>query len=172
MPRRKAPITFEILNERDISAFFVELGKVPQKSVRKAAKAGATMIKQATVNSSQLPVKDGFLRMSIQPFEEKVKKGKRNTSGKAGFDIGFDHRFNSIFQKEYKGTPRRGSKNPRSGDKAYYYPASMEYGFATTKGGVGGHYFLKRSAESVATSVQVKMLTVLSKDIDNIKKGR
>lgn len=168
MPRAKKSLSFEVLNANEVGEFFAELGRVPQKSVRKAASAGATVIKRSVNNSAQLPVKYGFLRMSIRPFEEKKVKGKRNNSGKAAFDIGFDRRFNSIFQKEYEGTPRRGSKNPKS---MYYYPASMEYGFANNKGGVGGHHFMKAGALAAEKAAQDKMLQTLSKDIDAIKKG-
>lgn len=166
MPRRRAPIEFEILNEREISAFFVELGRVPQKTVKKAARAGAMVVKRAVLSSSQLPVKYGFLRKSINVFEMGKKKGKRNKSGAAAFDVGSDERFNSIFQKPYLGTPRRGSKSPRS---MYYYPASMEFGFANLKGGVGGHHYLKKSGIAAEAAAQDKMIEVLSKDIDAIK---
>jgi hypothetical protein len=168
MPRKKTALSFEVLNAHEVSEFFVELGKVPQKSVTKAARQGATIIKRAVVNSSQLPIKYGFLQMSIKPYEERKRKGGRNTSGKAAFDVAFDQNFNNIFQKPYQGTPRRGSKNPKN---MYYYPASMEYGFANQKGGVGGHYFMKKSALAVQGQVADKMLEVLSKDIDAIKKG-
>lgn len=171
MPRRRAPITFQILNAYEISEFFVELGRVPQKSVRKAAKAGAIMVKRKVMASNKVPVKQGFLKSSVKEFEEKKVQGKRNVSGKAGFDVGFDRSFNSIFQKEYKGHPRRGSKDPRTGDKAYYYPASMEYGFATSRRDIGGRYFLRDPAKANADAVQDKMIEVLSKDIDKIKQG-
>lgn len=168
MPRRRTPITFEILNEREISRFFVELGEVPQKVVNKAASAGGTLIKRKTLASAQLPVKFGFLRSSIKSVKE--KRSGRN-KGLAIYQVTFDERYNSIFQKAYKGNPRRGSSDPRSGDTAYYYPASMEYGFANLSGGVGGHYFLKSSAIAEQSSVQDKMIEVLSKGIDAIQKG-
>ena len=57
MPRRRNPITFEILNAREISEFFVELGRVPQKSVKKPARARATLVKRKVVSSAQQPVK-------------------------------------------------------------------------------------------------------------------
>lgn len=171
MARRRGGIDFEILNAHEISEFFVELQRVPQKSVTKAARAGAMIIKRKVKASSQIPVKYGFLQRSIKEFQEKKQKGKRNNSGKAAFDVGFDHRYNNIFQKHTKagGKGTRGSKNPKD---MYYYPASMEYGFATSNGGVGGHYFLKSSAVAESANVQDKMLEVLSDDIDKIKSGR
>ncbi|KRE33425.1 HK97 gp10 family phage protein [Paenibacillus sp. Soil724D2] len=165
MPRPRV-INFEVLNAREISEYFVELGRVPQKSVKKAARAGATLVKRRVSSSAQLPVKYGFLRSSLVAVQE--KRSGRNT-GLSVFQVTFNERYNSIFQKEYKGTPRRGSANPKS---QYYYPASMEYGFANLKGGVGGHYFLKSSAIAEQSNAQDKMLEVISKDIDAIKKGR
>lgn len=164
MPRRRI-INFEILNANEVAQYFVELGRVPQNSVKKAARAGAQVVKRASQASAHLPVKYGFLKMSIMPVQE--KRSGRNT-GLSVFQVTFDPRFNSIFQKDYKGTPRRGSKNPK---QQYYYPASMEYGFANLKGGVGGHHFLQKAGVSAESQTQDKMLEVLSKDIDAIKKG-
>lgn len=168
MPRAKKALTFEVLNAEEVGAFFAELGKVPQKTVKKAAKAGATVVKRAVLSSSQLPVKYGFLRRSIIAFETGKQKGKRNNSGKASFDVGSNEQFNNIFQKPYLGTPRRGSKKPRD---MYYYPASMEYGFANLKGGVRGHHYLRNAGRAAEHAAQNKMLEMLSKDIDAIKKG-
>jgi hypothetical protein len=161
MPRRRRPLGFDVLGVEEIGEFFLELGKVPQKTVKKAARAGANIIKRETVSTIQLPVRDGFLRMSIKPFQEKTKRN----SGKAGFDIAFDRNFNFIFQKKIKNPGIYGGKKATA-----YYPASMEYGFRTKKGGVGGHHFLERSAVSKGSQAQDKMLEVISKDIDAIKK--
>jgi hypothetical protein len=170
MPRRRQ-LNFEVLNADEISNFFIDLGRVPQKSVRKAARAGANLIKRRVSSSSLTPVKQGFLKASIKLVEEKKQAGKRNKTGKAGFDVTFAESYNNIFQKFTKpgGKGTRGSLNPKD---MYYYPASMEYGFMTNKGKIPGRYFMKTAAASEELNVQNKMIEVLSKDIDAIKRRR
>jgi hypothetical protein len=123
-----------------------------------------------------LPVEYGFLKLSLQSSKALVEEraralkaaGKRNLSGKAGFDVMFDPRFNSIFQKPIKRPGLHGASPPKD---TGYYPASMEYGFKTANGAIGGHYFMKKSAIAEESSAQDKMLEVISKEIDKLKKG-
>lgn len=173
MARARTPITFEILNIQQITNYFRDTGDITQKIVKKAARAGAIIVKRKAVSNAQTPEEHGILKKSIQYFEEKKKEGKRNVTAKSGFDVSFDNKYNFIFQKKYHGYPRRGSKRPRSGDQAYYYPASMEYGFANKSGGVGGLHFLRATGREQHDAVSDKMLEVLSKEIDAIKtRGR
>lgn len=168
MPRTRT-LNFQILGIDEIAEYFQELGAVPQKSVRKAAKSGATIIRNKVRSDIQLPVLYGWLRDGITIVEEKKKTGTRNRTGKAGFQVTFDRAFNEIFQKDitnkgiYGGTEETG-----------YYPASMEYGFKhRAKGGgvteIGGHHFLQIVGTREESNVQDKMIEVLSKDIDKIK---
>lgn len=171
MPRARRPLTFEVLGLGDITTYFQELGKVPQKTVKKAAKSGATYVRNKVRSDIQLPVEYGWLRDSLIVVEENVKtsEGKRlrNRTGKAGFEVTFDRAFNEIFQKPIK---EKGKYGGRGTDDYGYYPASMEYGFHHAKGLIGGHHFLKIVGTREESNVQDKMLEVISKDIDKLEK--
>jgi hypothetical protein len=173
MPRRRRPLEFEVLGIEDISAYFKELGKVPQKTVRKAAKKGATIVRNKVRSDIQLPVKYGWLRDGITIVEENVKRdstGKsigRNRTGKAGFEVTFDRAFNGIFQKDIKEKGIYGGKKETG-----YYPASMEYGFKTKKGQIGGHHFLEIVGRREESGIQDKMLEIISKEIDKLEKKK
>lgn len=163
MPRSRRPLTFEVLNLDEITDFFIEMGKVEKRTVKPAARAGAVVLRKAAQSTAQLPVKYGFLRMSINYFYE----GKSRKPGKAGYDVAFDRKYNFIFQKKIERPGLYGGKAPTG-----YYPASMEYGFLTKKGEVGGYHFLERTGREKESEAQDKMIEMLSKDIDRIKKGR
>jgi hypothetical protein len=185
-------IQFKLLGIEEVTDYFIELGKVPQASVKKSARAGAVIVKRKVPQNSQTPEEFGLLKKSIITVEEgkgkrdKIKastgKSVRNVSGKAGFQVTFDNRFNDFFQKEVKDKSMKGSRGSKKPKDIYYYPASMEYGFMHKKKGskgkafikTGGHFFMLKTAEQEYDNVQNKMLEVLSKDIDKIqtKKGK
>lgn len=174
MPRRPKPLEFEVLGIDEIVDYFREMEKVPQKTVKKAAKSGAVYVRNKVRGDIQLPVKYGWLRDGIKIVEENVKFGEngkrlRNRSGKAGFEVTFDRAFNSIFQKPIK---EKGKYGGRGTDDYGYYPASMEYGFHHASGLIGGHHFLKIVGTREEVTVQEKMLTVISKEIDKLEKKK
>lgn len=173
MPRTSRPLTFEVLGVEEISAYFRELGKVPQKTVKKSAKSGAVLIRNKVRGDIQLPVKYGWLRDSITIVEENVKtsdgKRLRNRSGKAGFEVTFNRAFNEIFQKPIV---QKGLYGGRGTDENGYYPASMEYGFHHKGGLIGGHHFLKIVGTREEANAQEKMLAVISKEIDKLEKQK
>jgi HK97 gp10 family phage protein len=125
-----------------------KLGQVPQKSVTKAAKAGANIsLKSARANA---PVDTGDLKSGI------VLKGeKRTTPGKKVYQVVFDRNKNHMFVK-------------MSADgKRSYYPASQEYGYITRSGGyVPGYRFMRNSITTNEVEIEKKIVDVLSKDID------
>ncbi|SEN19132.1 HK97 gp10 family phage protein [Paenibacillus sp. OV219] len=160
-----AGVNFTVLGVEECAAFFKELGKVPQKTVKKAARAGAVMVRKKILSSGHLPVKDGHLRDSIIVMERKNGK-KRNRSGKAEFDVANNPDLNFVFQKKIKEVGKYGGTSQTG-----YYPASMEYGFKSAKGFVPGHHYMRDTAEAEESAVQNKMLEVISKDIDALQRG-
>jgi hypothetical protein len=133
---------------KELERSMKRLGKVPQKSVTKAAKAGARIpLKSARANA---PVDTSDLKSGL------VLKGeRRKTPGKKVYQVVFDKNKNHIFVKMSKDGKRS------------YYPASMEYGYITRDGGyVPGYRFLSKSITTNEREIEKKMVDVLSKDID------
>lgn len=128
-------MSFEIKGMKALITAVDEIGKLPQKCVRGAARKGADIaMKAARVNA---PVYTGPAIEGVVPGALKkgiTKKEERSrTKGKAVFDVMMDPKKNEIFVK-------------MSGDKRAYYPASMEYGFLTKSGNkIPGHHFLRNS---------------------------
>lgn len=160
-----SPLNFKVLGADECAAFFRELGKVPQKTVRKAARAGAVLVRKKIISSGHIPVKHGYLRDSIIVIERKNGK-KRNRSGKAEFDAANNPAWNFIFQKPIKKVGLYGGTS-----KTGYYPASMEYGFKSKNGFIVGHHFMRDTAIANESIVQDKMLEVISKDIDALERA-
>jgi hypothetical protein len=75
--------------------------------------------------------------------------------------------FNGIFQKDIKEKGIYGGKKETG-----YYPASMEYGFKTKKGQIGGHHFLEIVGRREESGIQDKMLEIISKEIDKLEKKK
>jgi HK97 gp10 family phage protein len=143
----------DILGMKELERSFNELGKVPQASVTKSARAGATIARKAA--KSNAPVDEGNLKRGII-----MKKERRSVPGKAVFDVMMDPAMNDEFVKMSK-----------DGERSYY-PASQEYGFLTVDGGyVPGYRFLKRSVTENESAIEKKMVDVVSKDIDKALRG-
>jgi len=129
---------FEIHGMEALIAAVDEIGRLPQKCVRGAARKGANIaLKAARANA---PVYTGPLD-TFRPgiIKGALKKGiikkeeRSRTKGKAVFDIMVDPKKNDIFVQYYNG-------------ERYYYPASMEYGFIGLDGRKHpGVHFLRRS---------------------------
>lgn len=170
-----------------------ELGQVPRKVARAAARAGGKeeldaarrfapvgygnqhklerfsitvngkKLKKARLNSLGTIGQTGLLKRGIANAEE--NSGSVN-SGKAAFDIRMDKAMTDLFV--------RVAKN----GKRYFYPASMEYGFAGP--GRGGSkekvfkpiHFLRDSADSNTTAIHTAMEKKALEAIDKILDSR
>jgi len=138
----------------DVARAFTALGKVPQSSATKAARAGASIARKAV--KAGAPVDEGDLKNAIIMQQERRKK-----PGKAVFDVLVDPAKNAHFVKISKDGQRS------------YYPASQEYGFLTVDGEyVPGYRYFKKGVEDNADKIERKMLEVTSADIDRAMKGK
>lgn len=196
MEMSNKPLNFD-LNIGEVTDFFVQLGNVPQGSVKKAARTGAKIVQKKVPLNAKTPKLHGHIKRSIIIVEEgkakrdRIKaatgKGVRNKSGMAAFDVTFDPKFNNVFQKKIVQPAQKhngkGSRFAKKPSNIYYYPASMEYGFRHLKKGSTfknkkmdneeGRHFLRDTARQEESHVQDVMLSVLNNDIDRIstKKG-
>lgn len=126
-----------------------KVGELPQKHVTAAARKGSTVVKRGVLG--KVPVDTGAIKRGI-----KVTGERKRTRNKKVYQLVFDRKYNSIFQKPVA-NPSRGRR------KIAYYPASQEYGFFTrSKGGglsyVPGYHFMREGAEQ--TSVEAKRVIV------------
>lgn len=144
---------FKIEGMKELERAFKELGKVPQSTATKSARAGTTIgFKAAKANA---PVDSGDLKSGII-----MKKERRTVQGKAVYDVMMDPAKNDIF-----------AETSKDGERSYY-PASQEYGFLTVDGGyVPGYRFFKRSIAENARVIEKKMVDVAAKDIDKAWRG-
>lgn len=143
----------DIIGMKELERMFKKLGKVPQSTATKSARAGARIsLKAAKANA---PEDSGDLKRGII-----MKKERKKVPGKAVFDIMMDPAMNDVFVKESK-------EGKRS-----YYPASQEYGFLTANGGyVPGYHFLKRSITEHDTEIERKVLETAAKDVEKALRG-
>lgn len=100
--------------------------KLPDESVRKAAKKGASIVLPRIVSNA--PSRTGALRSGLILHKERSR-----TPGKVVYDVYPDPKMNAIFQKPIVNPVR--SKTPYG-----YYPASQEYGFFTRRPDGGMNY--------------------------------
>lgn len=138
---------------KELERMFRKLGKVPQATVTKSARAGARIAhKSAKANA---PVDEGNLKKGLI-----LKRERRRKPGKAVFQVTLDPNMNDIFVKTTKD------------GKRYYYPASQEYGFLTRDGGyVPGYRYLKRSITDNAAAIEKKTLETAKKDVEKALRG-
>jgi len=142
---------YKIEGMKELEKLIKELGKLPQKTVNKAAISGATIaLKSARENA---PKDKGELEQGI------ILKAERNKApGKKVYQITMDKSKNDIFVKESK-----------DGNRAYY-PASQEYGFLTRDGGyVQGEHFMRNSIDDNATQIEKKIVDKLTAEIDKLR---
>ncbi|MGL5150314.1 MAG: hypothetical protein ACRC7N_07070 [Clostridium sp.] len=144
-------VNFKIEGINEVEKTIRRMGNLPQKCVTTAAKRGAIIARNFA--KKKAPYETGALESGI------ILKGeKTRTKGKKVYQVVMDASKNDIFVKTSK-----------SGKRAYY-PASQEYGFRTKNGGyVPGFHYLKRSLEDNYRPIQVKMVKVLSDQIDKLK---
>jgi hypothetical protein len=137
----------------DIERAFKRLGKVPQTTATKSARAGASIAhKAAKVNA---PVDEGNLKQGII-----MKRERRTKQGKAVFDVMMDPAKNDIFVKMSKDGKRS------------YYPASQEYGFLTVDGRyVPGYRFLRNSITENVAAIERKIVETAGKDVEKAMRG-
>lgn len=130
------------------------IGKVPQKAVTKAARAGARVaLRDARANA---PEDTGDLKKGI------VMRAERRTKiGKKMFDVKLDPAKNDIFVKESK-------EGKRS-----YYPASQEYGYLTVNGRyIPGFRYLRKSIDNNRREIERAVVEVGVKEIDKAWEAR
>lgn len=125
------------------------LGKLPQRFVTKAAKAGATIAYKAA--KAGAPVGEtGELSKGI------ILRGERSRlPDKKMYDVMMDPAKNNVFVKISKDGQRS------------YYPVSMEFGFFTKSGSyVPGFHFLRNSIDNNADQIESTIIDVLTTEID------
>jgi HK97 gp10 family phage protein len=151
-------INFEIKGMEALVTAVGNLGKLPRKCVRgaarkasnialKAARAGAPVF---SGNVEDWPgVIPGALKKGIIKSEER----SRNPS-KAVFDIKMDPKKNNIFVKMYNG-------------ERWYYPASQEFGYIGLDGRKHpGKHFFERSLTEHKAEIEAVTIEELTKRID------
>lgn len=132
---------------------FDAMGQLPARIVTAAAGRGATVVKRAVKNSTEIPELTGTMRKAVRRLRAERSKVK----GKKVYPVGFDPAMNSVLQKPIRNPGEAGGQN----DKAYY-PASMEYGFLTRSKGGGisyfpGFHFMAAAGESVRGEANAAM---------------
>lgn len=139
----------EVVGMKDLEKSIKRLGKVPQKCVTRAARSGAAIAHKAA--KAKAPVDTGELRRGII-----LKAERRVKVGKKVYDVMMDPKKNDQFVKM-----------SADGNKRYYYPASMEYGFFARGGRyIPGDHYLRDSIVSNSDEIEQKIVEVLSKEID------
>lgn len=130
------------------------LGKLPQKCVTKAVRAGAKVVLREEKRLA--PYRFGYLEKGIILAPEKTRK-----PGKKVIETVFDRRMNDIFRKTVK-NPGKGKKNTA------YYPSSMEYGFdlKNGKGHREGERFMQIAAKNKESEMNDIVIRTLTKELD------
>jgi len=144
----------DITGMKELERAFRELGKVPQTTATKSARAGASIaLKAAKANA---PEDTGELKRGII-----LKRERRTKLGKAVYDVMMDPAMNDVFVKISK-----------DGKRAYY-PASQEYGFLTVDGGyVPGYHFLRRAITEHDAEIERKILDATAQEVEKaLRKG-
>lgn len=149
----------------DVIKMFKRLGKVPQRSVTKAAKAGAKIPYKTAKNTA--PVDKGNLKKGL-----KLVKEKRRKLGKAVYQVTMDPKMGDVFIKPVANptTMNRSSDPTRA-----YYPASQEHGFFNHWAGrrIQGLHFMRKSIDTNKDAITEKTLDTLGKELDKeMRKGR
>lgn len=131
----------------EVERLLEQYGKAPAKVLTTAVKSGAkVMLQDARANA---PVKTGALRRGIKLIAEKRKTGKKV------YQIVFDRKYNSIFQKKDK-----------NGDVIGYYPASQEYGSTLFgRGFMPGKFFMKKAFERNKAEVERMILDTIASEL-------
>ena len=131
-----------------------ELGKLPQRSVTKSAKAGGKIA--LTAARAKAPIDTGELRKGII-----LKAEKKRVIGKKVYDVMPSPYKNDVFVKM-----------SADGTKRWYYPASQEYGFFAVNGKyIPGFRYLRRAIDENKSKITYTVLDTLGKDIDKVLRG-
>lgn len=152
-------INWEIKGMKALITAVDNLGKLPRKCVRGAARKGSNIALKAAranapvytgpIDTFRPNIQKGALKKGIIKKEENIR-----TPGKAVFDIMMDPKKNDIFVQYYKG-------------KRYYYPASVEYGFIGLDGMKHpGVHFLLRALTENKTAIENVTVEELARRID------
>lgn len=132
------------------------MGKIPQKTVIKAAGKGANVVRRSIRRKA--PVDTGELKNGL------IRDGERSRfRGKKVYELMFDPTKNEIFQKPIPAPDAKHPGERKSKWEHAYYPASMEYGFLTrSKGGgysyVPGYHFMRDATEGSYTAAKKAMV--------------
>lgn len=120
--------------------------RAPAKVLTKAAKMGAKI--PLVLARQKAPVRTGALRRAIRLFSEKRKTGKKV------YQLAFNKNMNDKFVKLY-GDPK----------KRAYYPASMEYGFKSSRGSFQGLRFMREAMQSQRSLVEQTIVNELASSL-------
>jgi hypothetical protein len=131
----------------------MRLEQVPQKSVTKAARAGARIAYRAA--KAKAPVDTGELKRAII-----MKAERRQVKGKRAYQVTISAALNDTFVKISKAGKRS------------YYPASQEYGFFAENGRyIPGYRYLRRAIDEHEQTIRDVTLDTVGKDIDKALRG-
>ncbi|WEG14003.1 HK97 gp10 family phage protein [Pullulanibacillus sp. KACC 23026] len=142
-----------------------QLGQVPRKVARAAARAGGQADLVAVRNAAPVG-STGNLKASLTKKEE---RGSASNRGKSVFDIRFNPAFNISLVKNVINPGKYGGQNSRA-----YYPASQEYGFLHSgpRGFVPGYNFMKKASDEDSEAVKKAMIDKAISAIDKILESR
>lgn len=149
----------EIVGMRELQNAIMRLGKVPQKAVTKAARAGAT---PARKTARQLAPEDtGALKRGII-----LKAEKSRFKAKKVFDVMVNPAMNDHFVKAVK-------KPVHLKSNRAYYPASQEYGYFAVNGRyIPGFRYMERAMKENAPGAAERIITVMTEEIEKAWEGR
>lgn len=155
-------MNMQIVGMQELLNYLSDMGeRVPRQSLAKGVRKGTNQIMKDA--KGDVPVLSGTLRNGIRTVTE---KGNRNKL-KVVMDVYFDPAMNSVFQKPVKENPGKYGGKP-NGSGMYYYPASMEFGFKTSKGWETGHYFMKYARDKNDTAFLNTIEQALNDEIDRL----
>lgn len=163
--------TFKIEGMDKLKKDLERIGKVPQRHVASASKAGMTIaLRDARANA---PYDTGELKKGIILSGEKSRY-----TGKKVYQIIFNPKMNDIYQKKAKYAMKKVRDRSEKGRKyklilkEYYYPASQEYGYFLRNGlYMPGLRFIHNSLTENTLRISNKMVVTMQKKIDaEIKK--
>jgi hypothetical protein len=148
---------------KELEKAIKKLEKLPQTTVTKSARKGATIAQKSSKKGGWVD-QTGNLRKGIVLKGEKAK-----VKGKKVYQITMDSKMNDIFQKETSSGTTTDNKTGREKKGHYYYPASQEYGFRTRNGGyVPGFHFLRDGIVENKPKIEKTIIETLSKEIDKL----
>jgi Bacteriophage HK97-gp10, putative tail-component len=150
-------LNINVIGLAELQSQFNRLGKMPKKSLTKAAKAGMKQPLADARANAQKYTQTGTMQKSIKAKMETPNKRKKTV-----YRINWDSKYSPIFIKTAKRPGLYGGKSPA------YYPQSVEWGHKTKYGRVAGKYFVRDAIESNQQSSLQKITDILNDEITEL----